>query len=372
MQKALLSFLFLLTANISYAQEKEPLAGWGVEVNPIYGKVIKHNYIFPPLPDYSYAIDINILKQTDGSKDWHIRRKYPLVGLGLTYTDYGIDSVYGRCIGIYPVWQFNIIRRQKVELTTRFGYGIGYVTKRFERYPSFNTENNLIGSHLNNFTMFTTQMRYKASNQLHFHAGFNFTHISNGSFRLPNLGVNLYGGHFGMRYFPVTDNPDKIKRQVVTLSNRWLAQFRIGMGFVEYNNVDGPTYPIHIASAYASKRYGSRNKIMAGVDYCYYKSVESFLRNNEIDPGNEKAQSWEGAVFVGHEFIIGRFGVLAHIGVPFKHTKFNKDKTIQKLGYCYYIIQQEKGILKELTANCFVKSNNLEASHIEFSIGAGF
>ncbi|MCB0699057.1 MAG: acyloxyacyl hydrolase [Chitinophagales bacterium] len=353
---------------------QEWLAGYGVEVNPIFGKVLKHNYIFPPVPKSSYAIDINILKQTNGNKEWQARRKYPLFGLGITYTNYGIDSIYGKCIGLYPVWEFPIIKGEKLEWTCRFGYGIGYISKTYERYPSFDTVNNLIGSHVNNFTMFTTQLRYKLNHHVHIHAGFNYSHVSNGSFKLPNLGVNMYGGHIGVRYFPVTDDPPKALKNFSQLSlpNRWMVQARVGMGLVEYGNTDGPQYPVYTATLYGSWRYGSRNKILAGIDYSYYKSVESFLRLNEIEIGEERANSWEGAIFVGHEFIIGRVGVLAHLGIPFKRTVTNEDLTIQKLGYCYYIIQQEKGILKELTANCFIKSNNLEASHLEFSLGVGF
>ena len=352
-----------------FAQSGDGLAGYGIEVNPVYGKVIKHNYIFPPLPRFSYAIDVNILKQTDGSKDWQARRKNPMIGLGITYTNYGIDSVYGKCIGVYPVYELPLVRSQQLEWTCRFGYGIGYITNHFER-PG-NTQNNLIGSHLNNFTMFTTQLRYKVNHHVHVQAGFNFSHISNGSFRLPNLGINMYGGHVGLRYFPVTDEPQGKTVATETLRNRFMVQARVGLGMIEYNNVDGPLYPVYAATLYGSYRYGSRNKVLAGVDYSYFTAMYAFLRNNEISAGKEHADSWEGVIFLGHEFIFGRIGVIAQFGVPFKHTYINKDKTIQKLGYCYYIIQKEQGVFKELTLNTFIKSNNLEASHIEFAIGAG-
>lgn len=369
--KALLPLLlFLLPASL-LAQNKNGLAGWGIEINPVYGKIIKHNYIFPPMPRQSYALDINILKQTDGSKEWQARRKHPLFGIGITYTDYGIDSVYGKCIGLYPVWEIPIVLGEKLEWTCRFGYGIGYVTRRFERHPTWDTLNNLVGSRLNNFTMFTTQVRYKLNHNVHLHAGFNFSHISNGSFRLPNLGVNMYGGHVGMRYFPVTDRPDKVGGTPEKLPNRWMVQARLGLGMIEYNNVDGPLYPVYTATLYGAWRYGSRNKVLAGVDYSYFTAMYAFLRNNEIVPGEEKANSWEGVIFVGHEFVIGRVGVIAQLGVPFRHTYINKDKTIQKLGYSYYVWQAEQGILKELTLNGFIKSNNLEASHLEFGLGLG-
>lgn len=354
-----------------FAQSNKTLAGYGIEANYIQGRVIKHNYIFPPLPKSSYAIDINILKRTNGNKEWQVQRNYPLIGLGITYTNYGIDSIYGKCIGVYPVLELPLVKGNKLEWTLRFGYGIGYVTRHFERYPTWDTINNLIGSHINNFTMFTTQLRYKINHHVHVHMGFNFSHISNGSYELPNLGVNMYGGHVGVRYFPVTDEPQQTGRRPAQPSQRWLIQARVGMGLVEYNNVNGPRYPIYTATVYASKRYGNNNKILAGIDYSYMTSIYSFMRNNEIMPGKEHSQAWEGVIFIGHEFVLGRIGIIAQLGVPFKHELINKDKTVQKLGYSYYIIQQEKGILKELTLNTFVKSNNLEATFIEFGLGVG-
>lgn len=363
-----LLFILLAWPWVLHAQN-DKLAGYGIEVNPVYGKIIKHNYIFPPVPQFSYAVDVALLKQTDGSKEWQAHRNNPLVGLGITYTDYGIDSVYGKCIGIYPVWEIPLIRKEQVEWTCRFGYGIGYVTNRFHR-PD-NTQNNLVGSHLNNFTQFTTQLRYKVNNHIHLHAGFNFSHISNGSFRLPNLGVNMYGGHIGARYFPVTDQPQARTIATGQLKNRWMVQARLGLGMIEYNNVDGPMYPVYTATLFASKRYASKNKILAGVDYSYFTAMYTFLRNNEIAVGDEQSRSWEGVIFAGHEFVIGRIGIIAQLGVPFKHTEINKDKTIQKLGYAWYAWQAEKGLFKELTLNGFIKANNLEASHLEFGIGFG-
>lgn len=371
-RRILLTCLQLLLFSLAVAQNVDALSGYGIEVNPVYGKVLKHNYIFPPVPSSSYAIDINILKQTTGNKEWQVQRKFPLLGVGFTYTDYGIDSVYGKCYGLYPVWELPIVRGEQLEWTCRFGYGIGYVTKHYERYPTFDTLNNLIGSNINNFTMFTTQLRYKVNEHIHIHTGFNFSHISNGSFQLPNLGVNMYGGHIGLRYFPVTDHPPKTPVSVTTLPNRWLFQLRVGLGMNEYNNVDGPRYPVYSASVYASKRYASKNKISGGIDYNYYKAMEYFLKNNEIMVGEEADNAWQGAIFIGHEFVIGKVGIITQLGVPFKHTAINKELTIQKLGYSYYVINQEQGILKELTVNALIKSDNLEASNLELSIGAGF
>src|SRR5690349_10840248 len=77
--------------------------GFGIEVNAMAGKILKHTPKFkPPIPDHSTAFEINFIRQTDGRKPWQQRRNYPVVGWGIALTDYGIDSIYGKSISIYP------------------------------------------------------------------------------------------------------------------------------------------------------------------------------------------------------------------------------------------------------------------------------
>ena len=372
LKRLLLSIsLLLITVFTLSAQKNDALKGWGIEVNPFVGKVIKHNYIFPPQPKFIEGIDINILKQTDGSQAWQQQRNYPLVGVGLAYINYKIDSVYGRCVGIYPVWQFPIIKKKNVEWTWRAGFGVGYISRRFERNGTWDTVNNLVGSRINNLTMLSTDFRYHVNDQLSFQAGFTFSHVSNGSFRLPNLGINTYAAHIGVRYFPVSSQVDRVARNYDRLPNRWLVHARFSIGYNEFQVPDGPHYPVYLGSVFVSRRYAGKNKVYAGVGGAYYSSVYNFLRNNEVLVGKEKQNSWEGSVFVGNEFLIGRFGLVLEVGVPFKRTYLAEDFDIEKLGYKYYILQREKGPVKELTIHTFIKAVNLEASVIEFGTGIG-
>ncbi|HYD21029.1 MAG TPA: hypothetical protein VEB40_06095, partial [Flavipsychrobacter sp.] len=85
------------------AQEKKSLDGYGIEASLFSGKIIKYNYRFPPIPAISGGIDINILKRTNGKKEWQQRANYPQIGFGITYTHYGDNKILGQCIGIYPV-----------------------------------------------------------------------------------------------------------------------------------------------------------------------------------------------------------------------------------------------------------------------------
>ena len=206
------------------AQEQDhALDGFGIEANVIAGKLFKHTTKFAgPIPRLSTAVGVTLMQQTDGRRDWEQRRKYPLWGVGVAYTDYGIDSVYGKCIGVYPMLQLPIIRSKKVEWTLQFGLGLGYVTRHYSHSHPEDTLNNAISSHINNFTLFATDLRYHVDKHWDLQVGGSFSHISNATFRQPNLGVNMYGAHIGVRYFPGTSAPEKALRKLTPLSNRWL------------------------------------------------------------------------------------------------------------------------------------------------------
>jgi len=288
------------------------------------------------------------------------------------FTDYGIDSVYGKCLSIYPNLQLPILSYKNFEWTFKASFGLGYITRPYERSPSFDTLNKAIGSGFNNFSLFATDFRYRVNKHLDVQLGGSFFHVSNAAFRTPNLGINTYGAHIGLRYFPTNSQPEKIKRELEPMKNRWLAQVRLGFAAREALAPDGPMYPIYIVSAFASKRYWSKNKALIGLDYSYHTNMYTFLRNNEILPGKEKANSWKSAVIVGNEFLYGRVGILFQLGFYIKNYYLPEDFFYQKLGGNLYLVQEEKGALKELSLSILLKTHKFEAELVEVGIGAGF
>lgn len=355
------------------AQPFEKGAGIGIEVNALAGKVFKHTQKFKaPIPDITTGIEANLVWKTQGNEAWQQRRNYPTVGIGLSFINYGIDSIYGKAIGVYPNVELPLIRGKKLEWTCRMGFGFSYATKRYETAPSWDTINNAVGSHVNNFTLFNTTIRYKINKHWDVQAGFAFYHISNASLRLPNLGINTASAVVGFRYFPVSNEPKKIHRDLKSLKNRLLLQARVGISAIEYGTNDGPLYPIYIGSLYASKRYAGKNKIFGGVDISYHNHIYSFQVNNEINPGNEKANSWKSSAFLGNEFLVGRFGIMMQVGYYLKQAMLKLDPYYFKLGTNIYIIQQEEGLVKELAYAVLLKSHQFQAEFVEMGLGFGF
>lgn len=347
--------------------------GFGIELNLSGGKVLKHTEKFrAPVPELSTALELNFIKQTFGKKEWEQRRHYPLIGAGITYTDYGIDSIYGKCFSVYPNLQVPILRGRRLEWTFRAGFGLAYVTRHYERAPGWDTLNNAIGSHFNNYTVFSTDLRFKLNDHVQIQLGGNFSHISNAALRTPNLGINLYGGHVGLRYFPSGSSPARVVGHLKPLSNRWLAQLRAGISANEYGEANGPLYPVYLLSAYASRRYRSVNKMFVGLDYSYHEGIYAFLRNNEISTGRERQESWKSSIFLGNEFLLGRMGIVLQVGVYTKEAALRMDPYYEKLGTNIYLLQKEKGSLKELFFSVLLKTHKTQAELVEIGLGAGF
>jgi hypothetical protein len=363
-----LLFILSLLVVPCHAQQ----GGGGLEANIIAGRILKHTWKFrAPVEQLATAVELNWVKQTDGRKAWQQRRGYPLLGWGLTYTNYGVDSVYGHCLSVYPNMQLPVIKGKKLECSIRMGFGLAYISKRYSRAPDWDTVNNAIGSHFNNFTTLATDLRYRVNEHWDIHLGGNFSHISNATLRTPNLGINMYGAHIGVRYFPVTSRPQVLHNVLQPLKNRWLLQLRAGISANEYGNGNGPLFPVYLFSAFASKRYAGKNKIIAGIDYSYHEGVYAFLRNNEILTGEERANSWKSAVFAGHEFLVGRFGILVQAGYYLKNTYLQISPFYQKLGANIYLRQAETGLLKEVSASVLLKAHRFDAELVEMGIGVG-
>lgn len=368
---AFLCIVFTLACSSLKAQQAA-WSGFGIESNVMVGKIWKHNARFKgPLPDRSYSVELNFIKKTYGQKDWHQRRRYPQVGVGIYYNNYNLPDVYGQVFGIFPNIQLPLVHTGNFEWTFRAGMGVCYDTKPYERLPEPNTENVAIGGHWNNISPFSTDIRWCVNEHWDLQAGFNFSHVSNAAFQQPNLGINMYGAHLGLRYFPVSSRPEKIKRNLTPLSNRWLVQARASIAFIESNPADGPLNPVYMGAVFASKRYWSKNKVYAGIDYYYNTAKYAKLKSIEHFQGSEFSQSTQAAVFLGNEFLLGRLGILFQAGYYLHRMDEQNEKLYQKLGGNFYIVQRENGPVKELFFSAILKTHMANAELFEMGLGIG-
>lgn len=346
--------------------------GFGIEASLLAGKVFKHEAKFTlPIPTLTTGADVNLIWHTYGRKEWQQRRHYPRLGLGITGVNYGIGSVYGVMAGIYPNITFPLVRGERSEWTLRIGNGIGYVTQRYNRTEPVNTVNVAISANVNDLIMLRTDAAYSLNEHWTIRAGAFITHISNGSVRKPNLGVNVAGVSAGVSYFPVTSRPSLLVRELQPLPARYLLQLRYSMSLVSAYTWGGPLYPVYIGTAYVSRRWRGHNKAFAGLDLSYHESIFAYMRNNGLETGNEAGRSYKAAVIAGNEFLLGRVGINLQAGVYVQQAYLRREDVYQKVTLNYYCVQRERGPIKELFLFAGLKTHLNVAEFGEMGVGVG-
>lgn len=346
--------------------------GMGIEVRLLAGKVFRHEEKFTlPIPALTTAIDINFIQHTSGRKEWEQRCHYPRLGIGITALHYGIDSIYGNLVGIYPNITLPLVSGKHLEWTLRLGNGLGYVTKRFSRTDPVNTVNVAVGSHLNDFILINTDASFHLSQRLFLKAGIYIQHISSGSFRKPNLGINTTGASLGLTYFPARYALPKVQHELPPLSQRYLVQAKYGMSLVSANTPGGPLYPVYIGTAYISRRWRNTHKLFAGIDYSYHQNIHAYLRDNNLQPGNEKTASAKSALVGGIEFLLGRVGISLQAGAYIHKAWGQSADVYEKVSGHYYLVQHEHGPIKELFVYTSLKTHLNVAEMGEMGLGIG-
>ncbi len=377
MLRSLFLLWVLLVASVwVFAQKEEQPkgSGLGIEFTPKVLSMVKHTTNFTgPISKFCYGFDLNIIRQHYGKKPWHQLRNYPMLGASISYLNYNNESVYGHVIGISPLMVLPLLRNEQWEWTFRAGMGIGIATRYYNRKTNNNTENVAIGGLINNVSPFATDLRFKPNEHWQLSMGLSFTHVSNATLQVPNLGINTWGGHVGVRYFPVTSTPQKISyKPAPSFRNNYMFFAKASIAYKETGAPDGPMFRTYIGQLGVAKRYASKNKVYTGIDYHYHSMKYHFAINSGATVANKMHLAGQFGLFLGHEFIYGKVGLVGQLGYYIVPALDQKERLYQKIGLNYYVIRREKGFLQELYIGGILKTHLTVAELFELGIGVSF
>ncbi len=366
-----LLFTLLLTAGNTHAQIPAP-ENLGIEVNVLGGRIMKHtSSIVLPVPESAFAVQVNFLQHTSGKKAWQQRWNKPVIGLGLMYTDYGDNRFYGRALGIYPNIQLRFINNERFKWFLSVGGGFGLASRHYDRTPFADTMNNFIGSTINNFSVFDMSVQYRVSKYLSVQAGGNLTHLSNGNFTVPNLGLNLVAFHAGITYYPYgLPSHEGAEVKADNQRNSWNLNVKYTMGFVQLMVPGGPRYPVYGLGVYPSKTWLKKMRAFAGLDLALPTGTYTFIKNNELFKGEELQRSLHASVFAGNEFLLGRCGIQLQVGYTYYGKFLMRNKVYQKLGGNVYLYENYNSWIKRLYLSVLLKTYLTNADFVEFGVGA--
>lgn len=311
---------------------------------------------------YVPMAEINLVKASDGCKMWQLENNKPDFGLCATFMDFGNPKVLGSSYSISPFIEIPLRSKDRATVPIlRISWGLAYVTKCFD--IATNHKNIAIGSNINAFVQYRFQWNINLSKKFRFEPGIGISHVSNGRFQVPNLGLNLVSVNLGLTY--KFEDP-KCEKPIIDSSTKVPSRHEL-LIWGSYGLNDN--YPPGNAkmNAYTlafNYYYNKRNtsKLGLGADIFYEESYLKELTQYKIDYPTALDQVRIGARFC-YAYSIGRFSLPIEMGC-YVYSKKNEDGPI----YHRFAVRYtgKKGLMLQIG----LKSHWAIAYH--FDLGAGY
>lgn len=362
--------LLLLFAAFSLEGQEE--RKYFFESNAHFGQIIVHKEeIIFKAPKLTSGIDFSIGKSTNGNKDWHHAHQFPQVGLNFLAMNLGNQDTLGQAYAMFPFLSVPIIARPKFSIYFTGGTGIAYLSKPNDKIS--NPNNNAIGSHINNTTVFRFKSQYAVGKNLNFNLGLGFTHFSNGLAKSPNFGINIVTGLVGLQYNPNREDRFSLVREKPTLKSKKLYfDLAYMMATREASTSGGPNYPVRIFNLGMAYRLSVGNQLLFGFNYEYHPSVYFFtLHTFAFDTEAEaRVAATRYMLYAGDELLFGNVGVSGLLSFYISPKSYNLPKAYNfKLSFRYFFKPLRSSDAK-IFAGITLKTHLVVAEYI--GLRAGF
>lgn len=305
---------------------------------------------------YSYFGELYLQRQTDGSKAWHHDNGLPQWGIGIQYGNLGSKHYVGDLLAAFCYLRLRLFTLGGLQSKVRLGAGGGWVEKVYD--PQTNHKNVLVGSHLNAFLNVLWQNEVRLSTRWYVDAGLGFSHLSNGGYTLPNLGVNIPTVQVGVRY--AFGEPQVVPAgHRDSFSRKLTYRLFASLAAKQYPWIGSPRYLIGLVSVELSKRTSPRHRFGGGATLFYNPSLaipESGLKSEKLNGNNVQV-----GVYAAYERHLGRLSLPIQLGA----YAYNKDRfsaLYQQIGLRYQCSEK-------LSAGFALKTHLGKAEYINAGIG---
>jgi Lipid A 3-O-deacylase (PagL) len=287
-----------------------------------------------PQPELSSTLWLNIWNDRQNRKQQPVRTGW---AIGLARP--GNDKVLGLVLSASPYVQLPF-RALGKNGYSYLAAGVAWATKTYD--PFTNPENNALSSHLNGTTQLGIGRHFNVGERQKLSVGVHFAHYSNGGISMPNFGINFIGLRASYEVVatkPVWNLPER------TVNRRWSLDIWSGMTRTESTSGGSfsslfETYALTLGRVRPS---GKRWLLGARLEYpgwLYRYTVYTSLYN----ANDARRLTRRIAVSVGHEYPLGHFGLLGHIGTyAERQTKLGGGPIYEILGGHYYFISPMRG-----------------------------
>lgn len=357
--------LILITLSISkynFAQEAPTANGI-----PVIGVKFHYGFIWAHREKMAHlvrghipGIEITLAKYPTGQRLWQQQYNNPEYGLCFVHYDLGNPEQLGSADGLGAYINFNLNRSERFKLNLKFGPGVGYISKVFDRLDNY--KNIAISSHVNVLILLSLEANWFITPRWAISSGLTMNHFSNGGYKMPNLGINVVSANIGAKYlFDKRTTPQKKFPTPILGKRKTSYQFLAAFGVRELEEVWGKKYLAYTVSAEAHRAINTKQKLGIGFDIFYDNSLIDFLDLKEIKVKNN-VEIIRPGFKLSHDLAVGDLSFVFQMGA-YLYQKDDSD------GLFYHRIALRYLCKEHWIFNFSLKSHFAVASYIEWGLG---
>jgi len=359
MRNVLLLCLFLSLS--VFSQDKNSFI---LDVSLLRGNAMAHsNDMAHLINGHPEGILIDLGKQTNGSKEWHRAYNFPDYGGYFLYQDFKSQPL-GKNYAVGAFYNFYFWKRR---IQFKLSQGIALTTNPYDNVE--NSKNKAFGSKIVANTNFgLTYDNQKLFKDFGFHAGFLFTHFSNGRVKSPNSGINTYSLNVGVNYNFLKEIKRNSDTSFVKKSYNEPINYNIVVrsGINENPIINSGQFPFYHIGFYADKRINRKSVLQLGGELFLTESMKEYIKYYSgayPESGVSSNTDYKRiGLFVGHELMINRISLEAQVGY-YVYQPFKKDIPVyDRVGIKYYFSDKVFG-------GFTIKTHLFLAEALEFGIG---
>lgn len=371
-------FAVVSTVSLFFSQKKDSLKPnrWAFSAGTEYGGIIPTNESLNFYRHKAFTgYNVQFLKQTDGSRDWEKRFNYPQIGFGFFALDFLKGKDMGSPYGFYGIYNGKFKQWNRLKWMHSINFGMSFNSNYFDFDNQY--YNISVGSKTNMYISLGTGLYYELGE--HFDLGLNvkFNHLSNGSMKIPNKGLNMASGQLSLVYYPERVKPVVDTVYTPTEKHNTL-EFSVFGGrkdtfYQGENRVDLPYYEGYNQDVYGADllymhQYSNKSAIGLGVGVNYdgeYNHQGYVVDSTLYQKKRFSHDRLLVSIVPTYRLIIGKLYVNIGAGVyPFKKTrKYDNDIVFQRIGLQYQITDR-------LFASFGIRASNFHiADYLEWRLG---
>jgi hypothetical protein len=368
---AMMLILFILSVRVAAQEDfrhKLRSSGLVLEGRVYYGWTLDHHIEMTPYKKHYPAFELSLQKATYGRTRWEYMYNYPFIGVSYWYSDLGRTRPLGSAHALFPYINFPLMKKKNFNIYFRLGVGIGYLTRKYERYDNF--ENLAIGSHINGAVNLLFEARMRLGKRFMGAAGISLMHFSNGAIKQPNYGLNMPGINVALAYRLSRENPYLRKKLLPELypfefDGRRYLQLDLNMAFgikdLQATLGGGNKYAVAAVFGNLLWPVKYKSRLGFGFDLSYDGSDEKLLEIRGIYP-EHRIDLVKTGITGSYELVFSRMSIMLNLGV-------NLSGLYKRDGYIYEKLALRFGFTERLFGSLTLKAYYGKADFITLGMG---